>query len=274
METLRYPGSVRLTGYAMLTAVSIVSLFPLVWMALNALKPGDEILYFSFLPEHVTLQNFFDAFDMIPLGSMVARSFASALLQMAAQLFTGVLAAYALTRWEFPGRSFVRALLTMTWLVPFQATMIPNYVSLVRLGLRDTVLGIVLPNLASAFAILTLLQSFGAFPKTIFEAAEIDGANSVQTLLRVVLPNLRGAVASLGVILFINCWNEYFWPLLITRDIDKATVQIGLSMFLSSEGNLWGPLMASAMVACLPVLALYLVLQRQIIDSFMKSGIK
>ena len=193
---------------------------------------------------------------------------------MAAQLFTGVLAAYALTRWEFPGRSFVHALLTMTWLVPFQATMIPNYVSLVRLGLRDTVLGIVLPNLASAFAILTLLQSFGAFPKTIFEAAEIDGANSVQTLLRVVLPNLRGAVASLGVILFINCWNEYFWPLLITRDIGKATVQIGLSMFLSSEGNLWGPLMASAMVACLPVLALYLVLQRQIIDSFMKSGIK
>lgn len=102
----------------------------------------------------------------------------------------------------------------------------------------------------------------------------MDGANSLKTLLQVVLPNLKGPVASLGIILFINCWNEYFWPLLITRSIDKATVQIGLSMFLSSEGNLWGPLLAAAVLASLPILLLYMVLQKQIIDSFMKSGIK
>lgn len=276
METqvLVYRGPVRWAGHVLLVAVSVLSLFPLVWMVLNAFKPTDEILYFSLLPEHVTLQNFVDALAMIPLPTMIARSFASGLFQMAGQLCTGILAAYALTRWEFPGKKLFYGLFTVTWLVPFQATMLPNYVNLVRLGLRDTVAGIVLPNLASAFAILTLYQSFNSFPKTIFEAAQVDGAGSLKTLVQVVLPNLKGPVASLGIILFINCWNEYFWPLLITRSIDKATVQIGLSMFLSSDGNLWGPLLAAAVLASLPILLLYMVLQKQIIDSFMKSGIK
>ena len=276
METqvLVYRGPVRWAGHVLLVAVSVLSLFPLVWMVLNAFKPTDEILYFSLLPEHVTLQNFVDALAMIPLPTMIARSFASGLFQMAGQLCTGILAAYALTRWEFPGKKLFYGLFTVTWLVPFQATMLPNYVNLVRLGLRDTMAGIVLPNLASAFAILTLYQSFNSFPKTIFEAAQVDGAGSLKTLVQVVLPNLKGPVASLGIILFINCWNEYFWPLLITRSIDKATVQIGLSMFLSSDGNLWGPLLAAAVLASLPILLLYMVLQKQIIDSFMKSGIK
>lgn len=276
METqvLVYRGPVRWAGHVLLVAVSVLSLFPLVWMVLNAFKPTDEILYFSLLPEHVTLQNFVDALAMIPLPTMIARSFASGLFQMAGQLCTGILAAYALTRWEFPGKKLFYGLFTVTWLVPFQATMLPNYVNLVQLGLRDTVAGIVLPNLASAFAILTLYQSFNSFPKTIFEAAQVDGAGSLKTLVQVVLPNLKGPVASLGIILFINCWNEYFWPLLITRSIEKATVQIGLSMFLSSDGNLWGPLLAAAVLASLPILLLYMVLQKQIIDSFMKSGIK
>ena len=276
METqvLVYRGPVRLAGHALLAAVSVLSLFPLVWMVLNAFKPTDEILYFSLLPQNVTLQNFADALAMIPLPTMIVRSFASGVFQMVGQLCTVILAAYALTRWDFPGKKLFYGLFTVTWLVPFQATMLPNYVNLVQLGLRDTVAGIVLPNLASAFAILTLYQSFNAFPKTILEAAQVDGANSLKTLLQVVLPNLKGPVASLGIILFINCWNEYFWPLLITRSIDKATVQIGLSMFLSSEGNLWGPLLAAAVLASLPILLLYMVLQKQIIDSFMKSGIK
>ena len=276
METqvLVYRGPVRWAGHALMAAVSVLSLFPLVWMVLNAFKPTDEILYFSLLPQNVTLQNFADALAMIPLPTMIVRSFASGVFQMVGQLCTGILAAYALTRWDFPGKKLFYGLFTVTWLVPFQATMLPNYVNLVQLGLRDTVAGIVLPNLASAFAILTLYQSFNAFPKTIFEAAQVDGANSLKTLLQVVLPNLKGPVASLGIILFINCWNEYFWPLLITRSIDKATVQIGLSMFLSSEGNLWGPLLAAAVLASLPILLLYMVLQKQIIDSFMKSGIK
>ena len=265
---------VRTAGYILLTVLSVISIFPLLWMALNAFKPGDEILYFSLLPEHATLQNFLDAFSMIPLENMILRSFAAALLQMATQIVTSVPAAYALARWNFKGRKLIYGLLTISWLIPFQATMLPNYVRLVQMGLRDTVIGIVIPNMASAFGILMLFQSFNSFPHTILEAAKIDGANSFSTLMRVVLPNMRGAVASLGVVLFINCWNEYFWPLLITRDIENATVQIGLRMFLSSDGNLWGPLLAAALVSCVPVLLLYLVLQRQIMDSFMKSGIK
>lgn len=152
METqvLVYRGPVRWAGHALLAAVSVLSLFPLVWMVLNAFKPTDEILYFSLLPQNVTLQNFADALAMIPLPTMIVRSFASGVFQMVGQLCTGILAAYALTRWDFPGKKLFYGLFTVTWLVPFQATMLPNYVNLVQLGLRDTVAGIVLPNLAAA----------------------------------------------------------------------------------------------------------------------------
>lgn len=261
-------------GHLLLAVMSFVCIFPFIWMLLNVFKPDEDILRFSLWPDRLTLQNFRNAFSIIPLWQMLGRSLCAAALQMVSQVTTAILAAYALSHWDFKGKKFIYTLLVVTWLIPFQATMIPNYVVLVRLGLRDTVLGIVLPNLCSAFAVLTLYRSFNAFPRTLYEAAQIDGAGSFAILTRLVLPNLKGPVASLSVILFINCWNEYFWPLLVTRSIDKATVQVGLSMFLSLEGNLWGPLLASALITCAPLLLLYMVFQQQIIDSFIKSGIK
>ena len=266
--------SLRLAGHILLTFISVVSVFPFLWMCLNVFKDSEDILRFSLLPRTVTLKNFRDAFSMIPLWGMLKRSFAAAITQTASQLATGIPAAYALSHWNFKGKRLISGILVVSWLIPFQATMVPNYVALVHMGLRDTVLGIVFPNLASAFAILTLLRSFLGFPRTIYDAAEIDGAGSMKVLTAVVLPNLKGAVSSLAVILFINCWNEYFWPLLITRSIEKSTVQIGLRMFMSLEGNLWGPLLAAALITSLPLLILYMLLQKQIIDSFMKSGIK
>jgi sn-glycerol 3-phosphate transport system permease protein len=132
----------------------------------------------------------------------------------------------------------------------------------------------VVPNAAHAFAILLLYHAMRSFPTEILEAARIDGASSWKILWQIVTPNIGASVASLSIIAFISAWNEYFWPLLLSRKPENSVVQIGLQMFMTQEGNLWGPLMAAATLASLPILVIYLVLQRQVVESFMKSGIR
>ena len=143
-----------------------------------------------------------------------------------------------------------------------------------RLGWLDTLAALVVPQLAAAFSIVLLRQYMKGFPKDLIDAARMDGASSWRTLWGVVTPNLLAPLAALGILLFISTWNEYFWPLLVTRKIENSVVQVGLQMFLTQEGDLWGPLMAAASLASLPIFALYLVLQRQVIDAFIRSGLR
>ncbi|RUS45319.1 ABC transporter permease subunit [Cohnella sp. AR92] len=196
------------------------------------------------------------------------------LLQTVCQLFTSVLAAYAFTRWDFRGSSLIYGIIGLTWLVPFQVIMIPNYVAISEFGWRDTLTGLIVPNIVSAFAVMQLYNAFKGFPKALIEAARLDGAGDWSILWRTVYPNLKASIASIGILLFITSWNDYFWPLLVTTKMEHSTIQKGLQMFISSESNLWGELMAATTIASLPVLILYLLLQRQIIDSFVKGGLR
>ena len=190
------------------------------------------------------------------------------------QLCTSLLAAYALTRWDFKGKKLIYGLLSLCWLIPVQAIMIPNYVTIVNMGLKENLLGIVLPTAATAFAILNLFQVFEAFPRALIDAARMDGDSEWGILTRVILPNIKASVASLGILLFINSWNDYMWPMLITSKLENAPIQIGLRTFVSSDTNMWGALMAATTISCIPILLLYLFMQRQIVDSFVKWGIK
>ena len=152
--------------------------------------------------------------------------------------------------------------------------MLPNYVLVARLGWLDTLAALVVPQLAAAFSIVLMRQYMKAFPRDLLDAAQLDGASSWRTLWGIVVPNLRAPLAALGILLFISTWNEYFWPLLVTRKIENSVIQVGLQMFLTQEGDLWGPLMAAASLASLPIFALYIVLQRQVIDAFIRSGLR
>ena len=121
---------------------------------------------------------------------------------------------------------------------------------------------------------MLLTQSIRAFPKEVLEAARMDGAGHWRVLWGIIVPNLRGMIASLAILIFISTWNEYFWPLLLTRTAENSVVQIGIQMFITQEGTQWGPLMAASTMASLPILIFYVVLQRQVIQSFMKSGLR
>jgi ABC-type glycerol-3-phosphate transport system permease component len=133
---------------------------------------------------------------------------------------------------------------------------------------------LVIPSMVSTFAIFLLFQQVKGFPRELMDAAHVDGANSWTILWRVVVPNVRPALAALAILQFISAWNDYFWPLVVTNRIETSVLQLGLQTFFTQEGDLWGPMMAAASLTALPIFALYLVLQRQIIDSFVKSGLR
>jgi sn-glycerol 3-phosphate transport system permease protein len=260
--------------HAVMVLLSLVSIFPVYWMIVTSLRPDNEIFSTMLWPSHPTFENYIFVLTRVPMLQMLFNTTVVSVATAFLQVVTGMFAAYALVRWRMRFSSVVHGLIALSWLVPFQVTMIPNYVLASRLGLLDTLTGLVVPNASHAFAILLLYHAMRAFPIEVLEAARMDGARSFRILWQIVTPNMGAPIASLSIIAFISAWNEYFWPLLLSRKPENSVVQIGLQMFMTQEGNLWGPLMAAAALASLPILILYLILQRHVIESFMKSGIR
>ena len=260
--------------HVLLLLLSLIAVFPIYWMIISSMKGEAEIFNYALLPEQFQLKNYIYAFQEIPIVKMLANSIINSSVQMILQLITAVLAAYALMRWNFKGKTIIIGVLTLTWLIPFQAIMIPNYVQINTWKLNGTLAAVILPNVASAFACITMYQSFQSFPRELVEAALIDGCSELRLLGSVVIPTMKAGISSLGIMLFINSWNDYMWPMLVAKKLENAPIQIGLKSFVSSDVNMWGSLMAATTVACIPIFVLYLFLQRNIMDSFIKGGIK
>lgn len=263
----------RWTGHAVLALLSLASMFPIYWLYATSLRAPGDVSSLSPLPWPLSGANYADALAKNDVAGMLANTTAMAVLTAAGQLLVGLLAAYAFAAWRFPGQRLLYLLFVGTWLVPFQATMLPNYALLARLGLLETLAGVIVPNLCSALGVLLLREHLMSFPRDLLDAARMDGRSSWSALWTVVVPALRPALAALGILLFITAWNEYFWPAMVLQR-SNAVIQLGLRSFMGTEGNDWGPLMATAGLACLPVFALYVVLQRHIVNAFVRSGLK
>jgi sn-glycerol 3-phosphate transport system permease protein len=264
----------RVASHGLLAALSALAILPLYWMMVTALRPENEIFSALPWPEHPSLANVSHLLAEIPFLRMLVNTFAVSLAVTLLQLLTALMAGYAFARWRGVASQVLYFLLTVTWLIPPQVIMVPNYVLISRLGLLDSLPALVVPHIASAFAIILLYQSFRNFPQDVVDAAIIDGAGHWTLLWRIIAPTMRASLAAVGILVFLTTWNDYFWPLLVTRSPDQAVIQIGLQMFFTAEGNQWGPLMAAATLATLPVVALYAVFQRQIADSFVRSGLR
>ncbi|MGC0419381.1 carbohydrate ABC transporter permease [Embleya sp. AB8] len=262
-----------LVGHLVLAKLSVVCVFPVYWMYVVALREPGDALGQSLLPGPPSLANVRHVWESIPIARMLLNTFAVALATALGQTLISLFAAYAFAAWKFFGQRALFLLFVGSWLVPFQVTMIPNYVMLSNLGLLNTLAGIVVPTLCSAMAVLMLRQHLAAFPKELLDAARMDGRTSWGTLWTVVVPNLRPALASLFILLFISAWNEYFWPAMVLQRADSV-VQVGIRGFMGAEGNNWGALMAASGLACLPIFAVYALLQRHVIDAFVRSGLK
>lgn len=260
-------------AFALLTLLAVISVFPIYWMFVTAFRPTDQMLSTNPLPGPFSFENFEYVWQTIPILKMLLNTFAMALGLAVAQLFVAILASYGFARWSFRGQKVLFLLFVGSWLVPFQVTMIPNYVLLSQMNLLNTVIGVMVPQLAAAFAVMLLKQHLDSFPRELLDAAGMDGRNSWRTLWEVVVPNLRPALAALGIMLFISAWNEYLWPSLVMQQSNDL-IQVGVRSFLGAEGNNWGAVMAASALACLPIFVIYVFLQRYVVDAFVRSGLK
>jgi len=265
----------RLVGELFVLLLCVSVLVPLLVMLGTAFKPNAEMYLPAPWPVNPTLENFERLFDQLPFALQLFNSSVNAIIRVFGQVFTSVLAAYAFARWRFPGRDILFFAVIGAMMVPHQLTMVPIYLLIVNLGWYDTLAALIIPNLVAPFGIFLLRQHFLSLPKELFDAAAVDGASSLQTLWHVSLPLLKPAIGALAIVFFIESWNEYFWPLLVTETARSATVQMGLRQYIDLESSSdFGPLMAGMLIATLPVLAVFFFFQRQVFETFAQTGLK
>lgn len=271
----------RFALHLSLILLCLLTVFPLLWMISTAFKAPEEIFtpQMNLLPMNPTLQNFPEAFDRQPVGRWLFNSVVIAVAITAGKLLVSVPAAFALARYRFKGRNLLFALVVGTMIVPDVITIVPNYVLVSDLNWMNTPQGVIVPMIAfTGFYVFLLRQAMLALPQELLDAARVDGAGTWTILWRVVLPLVRPTVAVVAILSFLSAWNLYLWPLLVLGDTEAKTIAVGMQYFaLTSEGggqSSWGPLMATATLAMLPPLLLYLAAQKHIISAFVETGLK
>ena len=263
--------------YVLLVVFGLFFVLPLLWMAVTSFKPSAEWLDSNWIPHAPTWDNFTSIFDdpTLPVRRWFFNSFVIATVFTLLILILDSMAAYAYARMEFRGRRVLFGLLLATLVMPQIMFLIPNYITIANLGWLGTYQGVMAPGLSGVFGVFFLRQFFLSLPRELEEAARVDGANTWQTFTKVVLPLSRGALATLGVITFLESWNNFLWPLLVTGgDRDMQTLPVGLATLQGQYTFDYGKLMAGALVLTLPVLVLFVSAQRFIVKSISTTGLK
>lgn len=263
--------------YFILILFALFFLLPLLWMFITSIKPFEEWLRPNWIPINPTWENFQSIFadPTLPVDRWFINSLIIAVIFTALILIIDSMAAYAYARMEFRGRRLLFGLLLATLVMPGIMFLIPNFVTVARLGWLGTFQGVIAPGLSGVFGVFFLRQFFQSIPKELEEAAIIDGASALKRFTSVILPISRGALATLGMITFLESWNSFLWPLLIlgnTRELQ--TLPVGLATLQGQYNFDYGKLMAGAVVVTLPVLLLYVMLQRYIIQNIATTGLK
>ena len=262
---------------AVLILLALMVLLPLLWLVSTSLKGPAEDIFSSppaLLPSQPSLNAYWTLFKENPLTTYLINSAVVSVMAVVANLLFCSLAAYPLARLHFAGRGFVLALVVATILIPFQVVMIPLYLLMVQLGLRNTLLAVVIPQAATAFGLYLLRQSFLGVPKELEEAARIDGCSRLGEWWNVMIPAAKADLITLGMFVFIGTWGEFLWPLVILDDPNLYTLPLGLQQLSSSFSLDWRIVAAGSVVSILPVLFLFILLQRFILPSASGDAVK
>lgn len=262
--------------YAVLVLFALFFLIPLLWMLSTSLKPQGEWVQSNWIPHQTTTGNFTGIFNdpQAPVLKWFVNSLGIAAVFTLLTLTIDSMAAYAYARMEFRGRDLLFGLLLATLVMPGLMFLVPNFLTIARLGGLDNYWGVIVPGLAGVFGVFFLRQFFHGIPRELEEAAFIDGADTWTTFWQVVLPLAKPALATLGIITFLASWNDFLWPLLVLSTPSKLTLPVGLATLQGQFVFDYGKLMAGAVIAAVPVLALYLILQRYIVQSVAMTGLK
>jgi len=260
--------------HAFLVVLSLAMILPFVWMFLMSLKTLAEVGDPDWLPAAPQWHNYVEVFHIIPFLRFMSNSLMVAGWVTLLQVITSSMAAFSFSRLNWPGRDRVFFLYLGTMMLPGLVMLLPNFENMVRFGLVDSYLGLILPGAFSAFGTFLLRQFMLGIPQALDEAAEMDGATKWQIFWNVVLPLSRPGLVTLAIFTFMGNFQSFFWPLVMTKSVDKYTLPVGLLLFDSERGQSTHLLMAGVTMSVVPLIIVFVLLQRQLISGIQIGGVK
>ena len=256
--------------------MALFILFPLLYAVSVSLMPGEELftMEMNLLPKHPDFGNYLRAWTQVPLLRFVLNSFLVSGCITVGQIITCSLAAFAFSFLNFKGKNVLFMLVMATMMVPGEATIISNYLTVSSMGILDSYLVLILPSLTSAMGIFLFRQFYMTFPMSLYESAKLDGCSNLRFIVSILLPLTKSAIGAMSVYTFINAWNMYMWPLLVTGSQEMRTVQIGISMLDNTDAQSITLMMAGVVSVIIPSMIIFIVGQKQLIRGMFSGAVK
>ena len=262
--------------YAVLIFVSLLMLVPFAWMLSSSLKLDKDVFIvpIQWIPENPQWQNYVKIWTKIPLAKFVVNTAKLTLIVTLLQLFTSSFAAYAFAKLNFRYKNALFLAYVATIAVPWQVYMVPQFMMMRSFGLNDTHLAIICLQAFSAFGVFMMRQFYQGIPDELCEAARIDGMSEYQIYAKIMLPLAKPALSTLTIFTFVNTWNDFLGPLIYLKTEAKKTLQIGLRMFIGQNSSEYGLIMAASVLSLIPVLVVFLALQKYFVEGIAATGVK
>jgi len=262
--------------YMVLLGAAISFIYPFIWMMGAAFAPAHEIAGMTLWPAHPGWGNFKAMIEKIPIGRSLVNSVLVASCTTSLVLVSGSTVGYALAKMHFKGRQLIFYIIVFTMSLPFQITLIPNYITMVNLHLVDSFLALIIPFSVSAFAILMFRQAFQGLPQALIDAARLDGCSEMGIIFRVLWPNIKPTLVTIAILTFIGSWNEVLWPLIVIRNEQLMTMPQLVTLFAvgGRADSQLGVKIAAAVLLALPVMIAFLFFQKHFIQSMASTGLK
>lgn len=256
--------------------VTISFIYPFFWMIIASLTPEEHIGALTFLPPEFTFNNYLVMFKKIPIWRSLLNSTIVASLSTSGVLIFGSMVGYSLAKMDFKGRNLIFFIIIFTMTLPFQITLIPNYIIMVKFRWVNTFAALVVPALNSAFAIIMFRQTFKGIPRDLIDAARVDGCGEMRIIFQVIWPNIVPTLITVAILSFMASWNDVLWPIIVIRDEKLMTMPQLVTLFAvggRSEAQL-GVKLASAVLLALPIIIIYSIFQKHFIRSMVYTGLK
>lgn len=263
-------------SYTILIAGCVITLLPFIWMLSTSFKGSGEIYILppKFIPDTFNWGNYNEVFNRVPMKTYFINSLVVTFMVTIGTLITSVLAAFAFSRIRFKGRDIIFAILLGTMMVPGEMLIAPNFVTLSKLNLINTRPALYIPWLASVSSIFFVRQFFLTVPEELYHAAKVDGCSDFKYMIKIMVPFSKPALITVGLLKIIYSWNEFLWPLLMTSTPDKRTLPVGLTNFMTEAGAHYNLLMAYSSIVIIPIIGIYIFLQKYIMSGVTRAGIK
>lgn len=267
----------KIIVYAILIIIAILMVIPFLWMFSASIKTDREVFImnpFVFIPEVPRWENYVNIWKKIPFAKFVENTVLLTIVVTCLQLLTSSFAAYAFAKLEFKARNKLFLAYIATIAMPWQVYMVPQFIMMRRMGLNDKLLAIICLQAFSAFGVFMMKQFYEGIPDDLCEAARIDGMSEYRIYASIMLPLSKPALSTLTIFTFVATWNDYLGPLIYLTSQEKKTIQLGLKMFISQYSSDYGLIMAGSMLSLIPVLIVFLILQKYFVEGVASTGLK